>query len=144
MKYRNTSPTRSNALRPAEYWRMSSIQRAGIRRRSLSARASLLATPLPNPPPQGGREQIKSGIHGDYTLSSPLGRQRVRKAPGMAERVHDAGIARAPECIPRRHRDGRAGIGCALDRRVAVLDLEMHGDRCPLDLVGRKHRVHTV
>src|ERR1700693_3023997 len=101
MKYRNTSPTRSNALRPARGWRMSSIPRAGIRRRSLSARTSLLlpsplrgrdersslsgvgvgvggsgggvwATPLPTPPRQGGREQIKSGVHGDYTLSSPL------------------------------------------------------------------------
>src|SRR6202022_2169050 len=56
--------------------------------------------------------------------NSPLRRQRVGKAPGMAERINDAGIARAPERIPRRHRHGGAGIRRALDRRVAILDLQ--------------------
>src|SRR3979411_2128723 len=72
----------------------------------------------------------------------PRRRERGRKTPGVAERIDDAAIARAPERIPRRHRDGGAGFRCALPRRRAGLDLEMHRHRCALDLLWWKHRVH--
>ena len=75
---------------------------------------------------------------------SALGRQRVGKAPGMAEWVEDAGITRAPECVPRRHRDGGAGFRRALHRRIAVLDFQMHRNRGSLHRVGRKHRIRGV
>src|SRR5882672_2987921 len=81
-------------------------------------------------------------IETEKALAARFFRQCVGKAPGMAIRVDDAGIARAPERIPWRHRDGRAGFRRALHRRVAVLDFEMHRDRGSLDLVGRKYRVH--
>ena len=61
----------------------------------------------------------------------------MREAPGVAERIDDLGIARAPERVPWRHGDFRAGVFRALDRLVAILDFEMHGHRGAAEQIGR-------
>ena len=62
----------------------------------------------------------------------------------MTERIHDAGIARAPERIPRRHRNDSACLLGTLHRRIAVLDFEMHGHGGALDLIRREHGIHAM
>ena len=54
--------------------------------------------------------------------------------PAMAEGIGQAAIAVAPEHVLRRHDGCRTGSDGALVDRVAVLDIEMDGDRRAADL----------
>src|SRR5271156_3549391 len=49
--------------------------------------------------------------------------------PLMAERIDDDAVPVAPEHVPGRHEDGRAGVLGSLDRGVAVLDIVMQRHR---------------
>src|SRR5436190_16547848 len=95
-------------------------------------------------PPVAHPSRRASGSEPLSVAALRLPRQGVGKTPGMTEGIDDAGVACAPERIPRLHRHGGAGVPGALHGGIAILDLEMHGHRSAFHLVGREHGIDMV